>query len=428
MRPRIVLFEDHLLDDMTPISLTRPAFSVTCACYTLYEVASAAAGGISSSVGAESASGGAGSAPYWIVRDHLLKTTAQRFALPPSEPGGALFFLNASVVPDVRYAARIRQLWEKGEPFVATAGARVSAALVPAGSAMPEPLSSENVTPWLLEMKLPLMDDELFRTLDHQYEVIKYLQPLFAENVAHRIREGRYREVSPKVFAAENVSVADTAVFRTREGPVVLEKDVEVADFAYVVGPVHVGAHARVIERASLKEHVCIGETCKIGGEVEASIIESFTNKQHHGFLGHSWVGSWVNLGAGTSNSDLKNSYGEVRLEYPRRRVDTGMQFLGCIIGDFAKSAINTSIFTGKIVGVSSMLYGFIGSNVPSFCNYARSFGQVTECPVDQAVLIQKRMFARRGISQTPEDAALLKDVFELTRSERLISDEPPAL
>jgi glucose-1-phosphate thymidylyltransferase len=222
--------------------------------------------------------------------------------------------------------------------------------------------------------------------------------------------------------------VADTAVFRTREGPVVLEKDVELADFAYIVGPVHVGARTRVIERASLKEHVCIGETCKIGGEVEASIIESFTNKQHHGFLGHSWVGSWVNLGAGTSNSDLKNTYGEVRLEYPHRRVDTGMQFLGCIIGDFAKSAINTSIFTGKIIGVSSMLYGFIGSNVASFCNYARSFGQITECPVDQAILIQKRMFARRDIRQTPEDAALLKEVFELTRTERLISDEPPAL
>ncbi|MGO9309320.1 MAG: putative sugar nucleotidyl transferase [Spirochaetia bacterium] len=428
MGPRIVLFEDHLLDDMTPISLTRPAFSVTCACYSLYEIAS--------TVGAKSAAGGAEPAPYWIVRTHLRKTTAQRFVLPPLEPGGAksagyggaLFFLNASVVPDVRYAARIQQLRDKGEPFVATAGARVSAALVPAGSAMPDVLTSENVTPWLLELKLPLMEEELFRTLDHQYEVIKYLEPLFAENIAHRIREGRYREVSPKVFAAENVSVADTAVFRTGEGPVVLEKDVEVADFAYVVGPVHVGARSRVIERASLKEHVCIGETCKIGGEVEASIIESFTNKQHHGFLGHSWVGSWVNLGAGTSNSDLKNSYGEIRLEYPRRRVDTGMQFLGCVIGDFAKSAINTSIFTGKIVGVSSMLYGFIGSNVPSFCNYARSFGQITECPVDQAVLIQKRMFARRGISQTPEDAALLKDVFELTRSERLISDEPPAL
>jgi glucose-1-phosphate thymidylyltransferase len=418
MEPRIVLFEDHLLDDMTPISLTRPAFAVTCACYTLYEIACA--------VGATAAA--AGGAVRWIVRDHLLETTALRFARNRLAPSEALFFLNASVVPDVRYVARIRELWENDEPFVATAGARVSAALVPAGSAMPDPLTSENVTPWLLEMKLPLMEDELFHTFDHQYEVIKYLEPLFPENVAHRIREGRYQEISPRVFAGENVSVANTAVFRTQEGPVVLEQDVEVSDFAYIVGPVHVGARTRIIERASLKEHVCIGETCKIGGEVEASIIEGFTNKQHHGFLGHSWVGSWVNLGAGTSNSDLKNTYGEVRLEYPHRRVDTGMQFLGCIIGDFAKSAINTSIFTGKIVGVSSMLYGFIGSNVPSFCNYARSFGQITECPVDHAVLIQKRMFARRGISQTPEDVALLRDVFELTRAERLISDELPAL
>jgi len=413
MEPRIVLFEDHLLDDMAPVTLTRPAFVVTCACYTLYEIMTQSP---------------LPAAVHWIVRDFLAKTTAQRCPQVPIEPGSMLFFLNASVIPDVRYADRVRQLWEKGAPFVATTGRRVSAALVPAGSTMPERLTAENVTPWLLEMKLPLMEEELFRTFDHQYEVIKYLEPLFAGNMAHRIRTGGYREVAPGVFAQENVTLADSAVFRTKDGPVILERDVEVADFAYVVGPVHVGARTRIIERASLKENVCIGETCKIGGEVEASIIESFTNKQHHGFLGHSWVGSWVNLGAGTSNSDLKNTYGEVRLEYPHRRVETGMQFLGCVIGDFAKSAINTSIFTGKIIGVSSMLYGFIGSNVPSFCNYARSFGQITECPVDQAVLIQKRMFARRSILQTPEDVLLLRDVFELTRSERLISDEPPAL
>jgi UDP-N-acetylglucosamine diphosphorylase/glucosamine-1-phosphate N-acetyltransferase len=411
MEPHIILFEDHLLADMTPIALTRPAFAVTCACYTLREVTAAAASSIT-----------------WIVRDHLHKTTAQRFPRPPVANGGPLFFLNASVVPDIRYAARIRQLWEKGEPFVSTAGARVSAALVPAGTSLPESLGSETITPWLLEMKLPLLEEELFRMLDHQFEVIKYLEPLFAENLAHRIRSGSYKEVAPKVYAAEEVSLAPSAVFKTKDGPIVLERGVEVADFAYVVGPVYVGAHTRVIERASLKEHVCIGQTCKIGGEVEASIIEGYTNKQHHGFLGHSWVGSWVNLGAGTSNSDLKNTYGELRLEYPHRRVETGMQFLGCIIGDYAKSAINTSIFTGKIIGVSSMLYGFIGANVPSFCNYARSFGQITECPVDQAILIQKRMFARRDVRHTPEDAALLREVFELTRTERLISDEPPAL
>ena len=410
MDTQIVLFEDHLLCDMSPVTLTRPAFAVTCACCTLYDIASAAGGGVG-----------------WVVRDYLADCTGLRFSRQPLGAGPKLF-LNASIVPDVRYAKHIRQLAAEARPFVATAGGRVSAAFLPAGVPAPNPLTSENVTPWLLELKLPLHDEEYFKTLDHQYEVIKYMETLFAGNIAERIRTGSYREWKPGVYCAEDVNVADTAVFRTREGPVVLERDVEVLDFTYLVGPVHVGARSRVIERASLKERVCVGETCKIGGEVEASVIESFTNKQHHGFLGHSWVGSWVNLGAGTSNSDLKNTYGEVRLEYPHRRVDTGMQFLGCVIGDFAKSAINTSIFTGKIIGAASMLYGSIGSNVPSFCNYARSFGQITECPVDQAILIQKRMFERRGIHQTPEDAELLRAVFELTRSERLISDEPPAL
>lgn len=408
---RIVLFEDHLLADMNPIALTRPAFAVTCACTTLYEIAAEAAG----------------APPSWVVRGYLGKLTARLY--PAGAPGdGPKLFLNASIVPDTRYAQKFRELSCEGRPFVATAGGRVSAAFLPSGTAIPRPLTSENVTPWLLELKLPLHEEELFHTFDHQFEVVKYLEPLFQTNIRHRLGRGAYRELKPGVFAAENASIADSAVFHTHDGPVVLEQDVEIRDFAYFEGPVHVGAHSRVIERASLKENVCVGETCKIGGEVEASIIESYTNKQHHGFLGHSYVGSWVNLGAGTSNSDLKNTYGEVRLEFHHRRVDTGMQFLGCVIGDYAKSAINTSIFTGKIIGVSSMLYGFIGSNVASFCNYARAFGQITECPVDQAILIQKRMFERRGITQTPEDAELLRTVFELTRAERLITDEPPSL
>jgi len=412
METQIVLFEDHLLGTMNPVTLTRPAFGVTCACSTFYAVAAAAAG----------------ETPSWIVRQHLEKTCARVWTRTPFDPARPHLFLNASIVPDTRYIEKITSLARAGKPFVATAGDRVSAAWVPSGTAVPKTLTAETVTPWLLESKLPLHDEELFRTLDHQYEVVKYLEPLFEANIRHRVAGSGLREIKPGVFAAEGVSVADTAIFRTAHGPVVLDRDVEALDFTYFVGPVYVGPRSRIIERASLKDHVCIGSTCKIGGEVEASIVESFTNKQHHGFLGHSWVGSWVNLGAGTSNSDLKNTYGEVRLEFVHRREDTGMQFLGCIIGDYAKSAINTSIFTGKIIGVSSMLYGFIGTNVASFCNYARSFGQITECPVDQAILIQKRMFERRGIRQTPDDAELLRAVFEMTRAERLITDEPPAL
>jgi UDP-N-acetylglucosamine diphosphorylase/glucosamine-1-phosphate N-acetyltransferase len=414
MNIRIVLFEDQFLADMSPVTLTRPAFAVTCACLTLRDVAAAAGGEV-----------------HWLVRSHLAKLTARRFGAAAAFRGGVLeaptLFLNASVAPDARYAPRIAEL-AAGQPLVCTAGRRVAAALVPAGTRCPDPLTAEAVTPWLLELKLPLSPEETFRTLDHQFELVKHLEELFPANLAFLTGRDGFREVRPGVFAADGVTIAGTAVFHVKAGPVVLDRAAEVGDFTYFEGPVYVGPHARLIERASLKGCVCVGAVCKIGGEIESSVIEPYTNKQHHGFLGHSWVGSWVNLGAGTSNSDLKNTYGEVRLEFPHRRVDTGMQFLGCVVGDFAKSAINTSIFTGKVIGVASMLYGFVGSSVPSFCNYARSFGQITECPLDQALLIQKRMFARRGIEQTPEDVEVLRAVFEMTRGERLLSDEPPSL
>jgi glucose-1-phosphate thymidylyltransferase len=170
---------------------------------------------------------------------------------------------------------------------------------------------------------------------------------------------------------------------------------------------------------------VSIGHTAKIGGEVEASVIESFTNKQHHGFLGHSYLGSWINLGAGTCNSDLKNTYGEVKMEYGSRKVPTGMQFVGCIMGDYSKSAINTGIFTGKTIGVCSMLYGFVTTNVPSFVNYARLFGQVTELPPDVMISSQRRMFARRKVTQRPLDMQLIRDMYALTRDERQLGGDP---
>jgi len=144
--------------------------------------------------------------------------------------------------------------------------------------------------------------------------------------------------------------------------------------------------------------------------------------------LGHSYVGSWVNLGAGTCNSDLKNTYGEVKMEYAYGKVNTGSQFVGCLVGDYSKSAINTSIFTGKLIGVCSMVYGFVTTNVPSFVNYARHFGQVTEMGPNVMVATQARMFARRQVTQRDCDIQLIHDMHERTRRERLLSEEPLSL
>ncbi len=112
-------------------------------------------------------------------------------------------------------------------------------------------------------------------------------------------------------------------------------------------------------------------------------------------------------------------------MDYAGRKVPTGMQFVGCFIGEYTKTAVNTSIFTGKTIGACSMVYGFVTTNVPSFINYARSFNQVSESPVEVAISAQARMFSRRGIEQRPCDVQLLRDMYELSRMERANYGEP---
>jgi len=247
---------------------------------------------------------------------------------------------------------------------------------------------------------------------------------LYDSNLEKVISMGKYREKSPGLFLAEDVDLAPSAVVETSKGPVVIDSGAKIMHFTCLEGPIHIGRGSRIIEHSSIKDHTSIGFRCKVGGEVEASTIDSFSNKQHHGFLGHSWVGKWVNLGAGTSTSDLKNTYGKVRVDYHGTRIETNMQFLGSVIGDYAKTAVNTSIFTGKIAGVCSMMYGTVTTNVPSFSNYARSFGQVTEISIDQLIKTQERMYLRRDVQQTDRDIELMKRVFEITRHERTMSEE----
>ena len=181
-----------------------------------------------------------------------------------------------------------------------------------------------------------------------------------------------------------------------------------------------IGKSSKILEHTVIKDRVVIGDVCKIRGEVTEALIMDYSNKQHYGFLGNAFVGEWVNLGAGTCNSDLKNTYGEIRVKKRDSKINTGEQFLGCVIADYSKSAINTSIFTGKTIGVSSYLYGFVDEDVPSFVSYMKylSCGSFT-FKVEKAIETQRRMFSRRGRDQTQQDEQLLQYVFDVTKAER---------
>jgi glucose-1-phosphate thymidylyltransferase len=411
-----ITFEDEQVPQLFPITLARPAYAMLCGSYRLVDWVEQL-----------------DSAPQAIVRDYLVDMQEadypcfrrrERRGQPPKKT----LWINARLVPSLYTFETLRKLRDSGEVGVVHCGQAVAAAVLPeTAPAPPEPLHAVALHAYFEQLglaELQKLEAEL-HLIDYPHQLVQYNQDTLTDNLIHRLRTGTYEEVADGVFAAEGAEIDDTVVADTKVGPIILESHAKIGPFAYLCGPAHLGCHTRVIEHSAIKDFVSIGHTSKIGGEVEASVIESYTNKQHHGFLGHSYLGSWINLGAGTCNSDLKNTYGEVKMEYGNRKVPTGMQFVGCIMGDYSKTAINTGIFTGKTVGVCSMLYGFVTTNVPSFVNYARLFGQVTELPPDVMISTQRRMFARRKVTQRPCDTQLIRDMYLLTRDERQLGGDP---
>jgi glucose-1-phosphate thymidylyltransferase len=411
---RTVVFEDDVAARLAPITLARPAYAITCATYRLADWLPRLGGPVQG-----------------VTRPHLREIQRADFpAMNASADGatGATLLVNARLVPSYSAFQTLKKLASQGRPGVVRSGATIAAAVVP--EAPPKGTSFEGRASFLESdtvANLPKLEGSL-PLFEHPHDVVRWNMAAFTENLQFRLAEGAYQEIADGVFAAEGAQVGDFMVFNTRNGPIVIDEGATIGPHSYLAGPVYIGPRAKINEHSAVKDAVSLGHTTKIGGEVEASVIEPFTNKQHHGFLGHSYLGSWINLGAGTCNSDLKNTYGEVNMVYRGERVTTGMQFLGCMMGDYAKTAINTGIFTGKTIGACSMLYGFVTTNVPSYVNYARLFGQVTELPPEVMVATQRRMFARRKVEQRPCDVQLILDMYELTHAERQLAAEPMSL
>lgn len=149
-----------------------------------------------------------------------------------------------------------------------------------------------------------------------------------------------------------------SVVLDAEHGPIFIDDHATIRPGAVVVGPAYIGKASSVLERTLIKANTAIGPVCKVAGEVGGSIFQGFSNKGHDGHLGDSWVGEWANFGAGTTNSNLLNTYGEVIAQSepngPRQR--TGLQFLGCIVADHVKLAILTRIMTGSVFGTGSMI------------------------------------------------------------------------
>ena len=172
-----------------------------------------------------------------------------------------------------------------------------------------------------------------------------------------------------EIATDEDLSADTFSVIDAREGPVIIGKDVKINPFTYLEGPAFIGDGCRLVG-GKITAGCSLGNGCRIGGEVENSIFIGNSNKYHEGFIGHSYIGEWVNLGSLTTNSDLKNNYSEISVRQNGTVVKTGSIKIGCFIGDHTKTGIGSLLNTGAVIGFSCNLFGgglIMEKEIPSF-------------------------------------------------------------
>ena len=225
------------------------------------------------------------------------------------------------------------------------------------------------------------------------------------------------RVISPENVFIEEGATVEHAILNASKGPIYVGKGATIMEGAMIRGPVALCNNAVIKMGAKIYGGTTIGPYCKIGGEINNSVFFGYSNKAHDGYLGHSVIGEWCNMGAGTSNSNLKNTYDEVRLwSYPDRTfVPTGQTFCGLIMGDHTKSGINTSFNTGTVVGVNVNVYGpgFQRNFIPSF-SWGGTSG-FTHYDLSKAFEVARIVYGRRNKEFTEADEKIMESIYQLT-------------
>jgi UDP-N-acetylglucosamine diphosphorylase/glucosamine-1-phosphate N-acetyltransferase len=222
------------------------------------------------------------------------------------------------------------------------------------------------------------------------------------------VPEGSIVLGDPARVVVRGAAVEPGVVFDVRPGAVVLEAGVEVRHGTRLEGPVYAGPGTKVL--GGYIRGSSFGPECRVHGEIAGSVFLGYANKSHDGFVGHSVVGQWVNLGAGTTTSNLKNTYGPVRLDVGTGRLETGRLNLGTLFGDHAKTAIGTMLATGTVIGAGGNLFGSAG---PPKYVAPFAWGAAGERLSEDGFLrIAERVMVRRGVELSPERRESLRRTY----------------
>lgn len=298
-------------------------------------------------------------------------------------------------------------------------------------------LKGDDVIAFYTENTQEEIDFETYEIIEFTDDCIKieHTWDIFAKNDAalredfDLLTEGRFSQPIPKsvnVIAPEHVFIEEGAklefvTLNAATGPIYIGKNAEIMEGSVIRGPFALCEEAQVKLAAKIYGATTVGPHCRVGGEVSNSVLFSYSNKGHDGFLGNSVLGEWCNIGADSNNSNLKNNYEEVKLwSYETENfARTGLQFCGLMMGDHSKCGINTMFNTGTVIGVSTNIFGsgFPRNFVPSF-SWGGAAGFTTYL-TSKAFQTAKIVMSRRHVDFTEEDAKILEHVFEETKKYR---------
>lgn len=395
--PNIILFDNDIRESLLPLTFTRPMCELRVGILRIREKWEKHLGGRAS----------------FITHDYL----AGKYGIDYDDDN---LFINGSVLPSPELVTLVKQM-EYNEAYLQN-----------------EELIVARLDARQLER---LMKDDAFETLrgielqDTPFLKINQLTDLFRLNAEaiqediHLLRKeqsfvelpgSNFAKAKENIFLSEGAEV-EGAYLNASEGPIFIGPQARIMEGSMLRGPVAICEHATVRMGAKIYGGTTIGPWSKAGGEITESVLLEYANKAHDGYLGHSYLGAWANLGADTNTSNLKNDYTEVRLwSYPQQRfLSTGEQFCGLIMGDHSKTAINTSLNTGTVVGVSCNLFGegFPRNFVPSFAwGGAKGFRTYN---MEKAFATMERVMNRREQSLDHEERLIMMRIFEDTQQNR---------
>jgi UDP-N-acetylglucosamine diphosphorylase/glucosamine-1-phosphate N-acetyltransferase len=331
---------------------------------------------------------------------------------------GTAFFVNARAKP----SDALLSLASRHEPFAAISGKGVVAARVNGSRARPGLLTTKDASSLSKRVeRLVAQEDSLF---DGYWDLVESNGLAIAEqsrrpeDAQGMSRSAEVRGPASNVMVAGGADIEEHVTLDARLGPIVIGDGAAVESFSRIMGPCYIGAKTKVLS-AQIGGGTSVFENCKVGGQVENSIIMPYCNKAHLGYVGDSYVGEWVNLGAGCNFSNMKNTYGNVRVDLGGKRVDSGKLKLGPIVGDMCKTSIGALVFAGKMLGAGSQVTGIVKANVPSFTYFDGGSGTGTELLIDSVVETQRRMMERRGLVLSRKLEGLIRREFAATSSER---------